>query len=537
MLMKRSLSHDISARVPAGTLSGRASDAAGLAIAGLARAIDTQMSLLLLGLFAVALMMVFISVPWGQNADDLLPTLISVQKLTVYFWGENRFANLLPLLTAWIASPARNAEAQLVLRVAAGLAAPAFFCALFYDRASHVWRATFAADCLMLLAASPAVLHETYIVATPYGASFACAAFALLASRRAWRMKPGFRRAALLAFGTVSLLAAHLVNYALGVIAIPLIGILLVARPSEARGRFLMLNLMAMAIAFLAPSVFAPEYFTRLGLAPSMDGLGGFATSVWDGTGWVFAACVVAPVAVASVLWAAIGRVRRGRAFAMFAAASVAAALVLFLVAGSSSHVALNSFNIRYAVPALLALLALGGIACWEALRLCWPARAMRSVMLMLVSILSLMLAHGRLAASGGGTPDIIGHGEAGLARAIAAEVAARNLDGVAGTYWHVWPAVFAAEETRHDSAVIRSAVIGVTQRGEARRGEFLALLASKGTLRLVCVDYSAARCLEEIDTVMDPPSAIVREFAAARLLPEGHELRFVEVTPAPAAP
>jgi len=265
MMPVRTLSHDISARVPGRTMSRRASGMAAEAIAGIAHAIDAQAALLLAGLFAVVLLMVFISVPWGQNADDLLPTLIATQKLTVYFWGENRFANLLPLLTAWIDSPTRNAEVQLALRIAAGLAAPAFFCALYYNRASHIWRATFAADCLMLLASSPEVLHETYIVATPYGTSLACAAFSLLALRGAWRLAPGWRRAGLTTFGAAALLAAHLVNYGLGMIAIPLIGLLTVLWPSDARRRFLVLNLLAAGIAFLAPSVFAPAYFTRLG--------------------------------------------------------------------------------------------------------------------------------------------------------------------------------------------------------------------------------------------------------------------------------
>ena len=94
---------------------------------GVALAVDALLPVLLVILFAVAVLLVPTFVPWGQNADDLLPALISTQKLTFYFWGQDRFANLLPALTMWIGAPARNAEGQVVLRIVTGLVAPAFF--------------------------------------------------------------------------------------------------------------------------------------------------------------------------------------------------------------------------------------------------------------------------------------------------------------------------------------------------------------------------------------------------------------------------
>jgi hypothetical protein len=512
------------------TVSRSIAAATARSLTGFAQAIDALGPLPGLGMFVIAVLLVLAHVPWGQNADDLLPALMSSQKLTLYYWGENRFANLLPALTQWIGSPVRNAEAQLALRIVAGMTAPAFVCALFYTRASHVWRATLAADCLMLLASSPPVLHETYIVATPYGTAFACGAVSIFALRRAWRLAPGLQHACLSAFGAVALLTAHLVDYGLGMMVFPLLGILAVASPSVERQRFLVLNVLAAGIAFVAPKVFAPDYSTLLSLDPSAAYYGRFAATLWSGTGWAFGFCAFVPGLLAICLPSPRPASRRG--FLLFAAASGIAILSIFLIAGSSQHVALNSFNLRYAVPALLTLLGLAGIGCWETLRICLPTREVRSVMHALLMALALLLARDRLAASGGPTPDIIGHGEAGLARAVAVQVAKQSLDGIAGDYWHVWPAVFAAEQIRHDARRTAPAVLGVTKRGETQRDVFLARLAVAGTLRLACIDVSAAQCRDEVETIMTR-AVEVRELIGAEPMPDGHQLNIVEVTSA----
>jgi hypothetical protein len=44
-------------------------------------------------------------VPEGINADTLIQSIMSLQKLTIFYWGQNRFASVVPFLLSWIASP------------------------------------------------------------------------------------------------------------------------------------------------------------------------------------------------------------------------------------------------------------------------------------------------------------------------------------------------------------------------------------------------------------------------------------------------
>jgi len=47
------------------------------------------------------------------HADILINSVMSLQKLTLYYWGQNRILNVLPLAFAWIRSPALNLAAML----------------------------------------------------------------------------------------------------------------------------------------------------------------------------------------------------------------------------------------------------------------------------------------------------------------------------------------------------------------------------------------------------------------------------------------
>ena len=74
-------------------------------------------------LAAITTFAVFI--PWSvkfctRNSDSLLPAIISVTKVTPYFWGQNRFGNLLPLMTAWIT----DIKANLMTSLSCALCSP-----------------------------------------------------------------------------------------------------------------------------------------------------------------------------------------------------------------------------------------------------------------------------------------------------------------------------------------------------------------------------------------------------------------------------
>lgn len=66
-------------------------------------------------LLAMSVLTVFKVAPQGLNADILLNTVMSLQKVTLYYWGQNRLLNVLPGVTAWLRDPTANLWLVLLL--------------------------------------------------------------------------------------------------------------------------------------------------------------------------------------------------------------------------------------------------------------------------------------------------------------------------------------------------------------------------------------------------------------------------------------
>jgi hypothetical protein len=62
-------------------------------------------------LFLAALLALIVfnwAVPTNFDADTVLQSVMSMQKVTLFYWGQDRYANFLPFLYAWIPSPKIN---------------------------------------------------------------------------------------------------------------------------------------------------------------------------------------------------------------------------------------------------------------------------------------------------------------------------------------------------------------------------------------------------------------------------------------------
>ena len=136
---------------------------------------------------------------------------------------------------------------------------------------------------------------------------------------------------------------------------------------------------------------------------------------------------------------------------------------------------------------------------------------------------------------------EIIGAAYKPVADAVAAAVVSRGLDGVAGDYWDVWPAVFQAEVLLHRLGRPAGGVFGLTYRGEARRDAFTARLLQAGRLRFACIGMDGGACSASIQQTMRLPGVYLgvnMELAEPPVtLPDGRALTFITLVRAPAGP
>ncbi len=320
------------------------------------------MRLLFLLAFPASVGIVVWRVPLSQNADGLLETIMSLQRLTLFYWGQSRFANILPLLASPIRNPVLNADAQLGARIVLGLLAPIFACALLSASEARlsVTRATLLSALLFLASAPNRIIEEALTQTSPFGTSFVLLGASVLALRRA-EAAPAANGAARRwrAAGLALAVAAFLQNVSLALEAAPLaVGLCVLARSRVVVG-FAVVSAIALLVTMLAMTLCAPAAAPHIGgFGKSLAGLrvyGGYLVGPPGLCLWAVLALAIAGHCLGRRDPAA--RVRRRGDLVLVA--TIAAS---FVATGLSDWVVSNGAHPRYLVPVYLLAASLGGL-------------------------------------------------------------------------------------------------------------------------------------------------------------------------------
>ncbi len=226
--------------------------------------------MILTGFILVAsAMMTFGTSHQVHDADSLLPAVMSIKKLTWYYWSQNRFGNLLPFLASPVRGIKANFYLQVYLRHVCGFLSVSMVLALAGDRARH-YEQFFVAVLTMLFAAdrftgaffNPAVSQPV-----------SCAVFVLglwLAERSGGN---AIARLGVWAAVTAVFWVAFFVNLSLVALVLPLgFGCWLLGLPSPLGNRASCAAMvLAFALAWLHARRFVPV--TPTGLSPHWDAL------------------------------------------------------------------------------------------------------------------------------------------------------------------------------------------------------------------------------------------------------------------------
>ncbi len=406
-----------------------------------------------------------------EQGDSIVPVLVSLQRWTPFYWDQESYGMLVPLLAVPVRDPFWNLLLQRFLLVFAGIVAlPLLARHVLADRDWPVAGALAAA----LLFAAPEAWRFEYLGDQPYGLSLALSLAGLaLAEPLHGEIAAGpARRAALahplrLAAGLALVLLAHWVNAATGVLLVALalaraaVDVLEGGPRVEIRARLLVdVGLLTIGLAVgqaafrLWPRLTGSEPLIDASTLPPdawLHAWGGFLQNAWREAGdW--RAIIGACAAVGLALLAAVPRLRPALPGAVLRALALClAALAYALFAGSLRWVMNNAFHWRYLAPsaALVHLAAVSLLA--EALvRLRSVARPAAALALALVPAAAL-------AASGSPSLARVRADLEARAGRLTADILAARCDLVAGSYWSVWPAVW------HAALVLR-------ERGEDRR-------------------------------------------------------------------
>jgi hypothetical protein len=391
-----------------------------------------------------------------QNSDGIIPALMSTQKLTWYFWGQDRLLSLLPAVTSGITDVEWNLRLQIFLRAAAAWMAPLGLL-VFLDRSPpFLALASALTNAILIACCRESALSNIYVYPNMFCTSLALLSVGYLVFSS--RVPATARLLSALLICTI----AYACNLALLIYSIPLLSVLAILRQSERRSLtiFLFINVAAVAAAKLH-SAFFGEPVTTYALAFSFDSLLTGFRSVWAQLRPLplLGICAltllarrfdthVRPVELMAVLLLAMGMIAftactvwvqanefNDRYFATFEI------IIAGLIAGVLTR-AILALKVRYAGPS-------GVAAC-------------------------LAFAIVALGGFDSGYGQIIGQPWRQGSKLVAAAMLEEGARVIIGDYWTAWPVIYESEQVRGERGVHRERIYAAADRGQALRAEFL---------------------------------------------------------------
>ena len=479
--------------------------------------------------FVMAALIVRFRFEIGQNADGLLQTIMSLQHLTIFFWDQNRFANLLPLLASPITDPTANAQLQLAARVTLGLAAPLLFCVPVVQNGDYlrVGRITLLATGLALAFAPHRFIHEWFIEASPYGTSFALAGIALLLFDLA-RSRMGYSAAALRVAGLLLTITAYMVNASLVLFAVPLFALLATVRVSPLAVEFGVASAVGGVVtAAAANSSEAPQIAIHFG--ETFIGLTYYLGEFSRKPGF-FLGAMLAIFLLSVVIGKALKWPDRDGLLG-YGAILMATFTVGFAAISLSSWVIANDLHPRYLVPLYILAASLGALSI-ENVVCCITRITFRSRAALCLCVAVLGLSGIRSLPRVPSDDGIVDPSIRLTAAAAASELTRLKLDGIAGDYWTVWPAIFLAEQQAHDLGHEPRQIFGASYRGDVRRYALQTHLLTEGNLAFACLDVLEAQCRALVEQVAGLPLTVTQTLQPRKRLVSGHQISALRLVP-----
>jgi hypothetical protein len=382
-----------------------------------------------------------------EHGDAVVPILVALQRWTPFYWDQERYGMLVPLLSLPVRDPLWNLLVQRFLLVLAGLSTVVLLAR--HVLAGREWRVAGALAAALLLLSWPSSWAFEYLGDQPYGLSLALALGGLAFAEPG----PGGRRSAgRLGAGLLVVVAAHWVNAAAGLLLLPLAAARAAVDLAEGEPRRTVAERLAVDAGLLVAGLAAGQGMLRL--YPILTGrplrlaLGVLPAAEWPrawgtmfGRAWRESGALPAAtglVAAAGLAALALPALRgRARGVLLRALALVAAGVAYALFTGTLAWVRDNAWHWRYLAPAaVLVQLAAVSLVAEPLAAAARVARAAVVTGVVLVPIAAFAAAGAPSLARVRGDLDRV-------AGRWTEDVLAARCDLVTGDYWSVWPAVW----------------------------------------------------------------------------------------------
>jgi len=442
-------------------------------------------------LLAVSTLTIIRFAPPNLNADVILNGVMSLQNVTLYYWGQNRLLNLLPFTAMWVEDAGLNLGLQI------GIASASFFglllfLAMFARRAvggdrSLVLPVFVALSSLYLVVVRPEGIHQSALGHHEHSLAALMAAAAVyiawFSGVRAWLRAALATPLVVLAIGLNPAMALALGPAALG-------AMLYRRRIDRTDAALLAVTVASFCGWTYVSSLHGASSYGALDFsrypAQVLAAAGGLASLV---NLPLLAAALAGGIAIRVVQrlsTAAAGPVPRS------AAGYASAFLLLFFIGwilffSANAWVQANAMHARYFIPAGFALLAMAALGLAALLRDARPW--LRAAIVLPLAVAAIGLTATRP----------VPFEQYAVFRTVGS--LPRPESGFyAGDYWRVWPTVFR-------DLMAGETAFGLTTRGEGNRKAVLrhvrAEIDRTGAFSVLCIRQPVETCVAQVREIV----------------------------------
>lgn len=413
-----------------------------------------------------------------QNGDGVLTSLISTQRLTWYFWGQDRLLNFLPALAFPFRNPETNLHVQVFLRAAFAFLSPVAVICLFRGSWRYVLVVAVATECILALALTPYGAFNMWVEHNPCGTAL------VLFGLSAWLF--GMERNGPRALAGLTLFLAYAVNIALITWSLPFLAVALAFGIRERRWLvlFSLANCAALLLAW-AHSHWVGEPVTTFGVKFSMQAI----LSGYRSIAGQLSIAIMAVIFVLGLIATALRPSREGGMAILVAVGMVAAVSALSCL----SWLQTNEHHIRYFLTFITVFVACCVYAVVRALPPSMTRMPMQAAAALVLGAVMFFVGLRGVSA----TPfELVDPHWREPARAEARLAIDEHAALIIGDFWDVWPAVMYARSGLRDADQADAPLYGAAFRGHPLRKKMDAIFAAhpEGVLSL-CLQATVDDC------------------------------------------
>jgi hypothetical protein len=463
-----------------------------------------------LGVLAGVLIPVTGLLAGSQDGDGILTALISTQKLTWYFWGQDRLLNFIPAIASPIANIEWNLRIQIFLRAFFAFLAPTGLLYFFNQSTRFIAFAVALTNFLIALTFSSQALSNLYVEPNPFGTSLVLLALSLAAFRQGDTKVRWVLASLLVGF------FAYATNFALLSYSFPVIGIAFLTGtlPRRQLLGFFVINIFCVMLAYEHSKHFGHGItpFNRLHI--SGEAVAGGYLSVAANVSWMSL--------LALGLFAIVFGCLVHPPHFMSALLMMVASIALIGILSCSIWTQINNYHIRYYIVFVISF-----ISAISYLFSVWLYPILRNRRLDIPSSATLLFVEVAFKLHGI-SPDyaqLINMTWRNRSRAVAEAAVINRAQLIIGDFWDVWPAVLDALTLSSDGKVY-----GATFRGDELTRRIQRLAQDEHGIRVICFHTTIAACEDDASSGLHVQTSVVPG-SANKITVENREMLLATMT------